>query len=491
MRTEKTDVNKMSVALLIEDIREAKELSLVFRQAGIIPHIYEDLKSFWFGSLKETPTLSIVDVKLSTQDELVLKNHPKILDGSLTLSFFYTAQSEALLFSTFEINHVGLLRQGISYDGQVKAMLRRLNELNLLKEKAQNWEVQSAQLDGKIERLISKTEELKEKEYYYRLVKSLVSRFEMQRSSDNFFTAFSNVITSVKEISAFSFLELSHNKQKLISPKLTHSKFKDVPSLWLGKTCQNGIEFFAQNMASQVCLDLIGGELMSLLIQGKNDHPDMILFVQVADEDFVNNFDWENLERYLSGLYSHFELRDNQIINQTSNQLSPWELFSRMDTEKFGQLPGDESTSARYSLVDIDFSDLVDLVRAKPGVRFYWNQFFGDFFRRFEQKKNYDCQITPMGIYNVGLLVEAEKADEVFAAMKSFIMRYPFWKFFEDVDIVLARNMKPEVRLLSFSTEEYLTYLEGKSMLVAPTAGIEKKVGKRKLIISQGPEVSM
>jgi len=69
---------QLSVALLLSDLNEVKEICGVFRKLGIIPHFYEDLKTFWSGTLENTPSLCIVDVKMMSEGELTLHEHPSV-----------------------------------------------------------------------------------------------------------------------------------------------------------------------------------------------------------------------------------------------------------------------------------------------------------------------------------------------------------------------------------------------------------------------------
>ncbi len=59
----KVSSKEFTVALLIEDIEEAKKLSDGLRDLGIFAHYYQDLDDMWVSINTHTPDLSIVDVK--------------------------------------------------------------------------------------------------------------------------------------------------------------------------------------------------------------------------------------------------------------------------------------------------------------------------------------------------------------------------------------------------------------------------------------------
>lgn len=456
----------LSIALLMEDINEAKELSDILRKTGVLPHIYQDLKTFWYESLEKIPSLCIVDVKMMTDGELLLKNHPYVKNDQLPLSFFYRKETEPLLYSTYEIFNFGTISKELSLKGQIKSLLRRFNNMKASEEESMNLSIENKKLSSQVGRIVASHERGRENEFYDQLLKSIVGRFEVQKKADDFYHACEVVLASVKEIKQFSILELSHNGQKLHSPKLFHSKFCHVPSLWLGQTSNKGIEFFAQNMASQVVLDMMGGDIMTLNVRDREENPRLIIFAKVEDQDFLTGFDWEFLERYLNGYLCYFNWKNDAFLEKDEMVWNPWQLFSKLDQVRFGKINTDPEVNEvnkwedEYTLLNIDFSNLIDLAREKKLVRFYWNQFFQEFLSRLVNQKKIDAKICPMGVQHMALMVRTEDAMKTMNDVKAFVLRYPYWRYFEDVDIVLSRNMKPEVKMIPLSKDAYMNYLE-------------------------------
>jgi hypothetical protein len=479
------------VALLMSDLSQAKELAQVFRETGVIPQVYEDLKDYWQGVLEDTPDFSVVDVKLMNQQgKLFLKNHPLIESGELNLSFFCSDKTRPLLYSTFDLFHYGVVYAEGPLSGQVKSLLKRFNSFQEIKNSYQGQQGKSKDFDQKLHRLVEMTEELKEKEFYQSLLKSIVSRFEGQRDADDFNQACSRVFETVKEVQGFTILELTPNAQKLTSAVVEHQKYFSLPSIWLGKSCPKGIEFFAQNMAGQVCLEMIGGELMSLQIRGKKEFPEIIIFIKCEDEEFLARFDWESLERYLSGLYSYFHVKNSNLDNGEKGVMQPWELFSFIDQIRFGKLPGSlvQGSEEDWALIDLNFSNLVDVIDQHPGLRFYWQSFYQDFFNRFASQKEVTFRAASLDIRHTALLVEKKDIDQAMKDLKTFSLRYPYWRFFEDVDVVLSKSMRPEIAMVPFSVEAYRLFLSGKSWWV--NSKKEEKASDTSVYI-EGPEENM
>lgn len=480
-RTE-TDKAQLTVALLMEDLQEARELSKVFKKMEIHPYIYSDLRSFWQGTLERIPSLSIVDVKLSTQGGLFLKDHPYLKSEQMPLAFYVTEQSKPLLYSVYETYHLGLIRKGESYLAQVKATIKRLNKIMSLEKSTLTESYKSQKYDQQISTLIEQTENLKEKSYYHRLLNSYCQRIDICES-DDFFQACAQSLQGFKEVEEFAFLELSSNKQKLISPELVQNKYRKIPALWLGQTCGEGIELFAQNMASQVGVDLMGGELMSLAIRGAKEHPEVMLFVKVKETDMLNLFEWDAFERYLSGLYSFYSLRNSQSVTGPGRWLSAWELMSVIDEQLFEQNEVDGP-----QLINVDFSSLVNRIQEK-NERFYWKNFFNDFLNRLNAHVNEDFKVCPFGVDVLSFLVPKKEADSFFIQLKNYSARYPYWKYFAQSDIALAHSLKPVVRMVPFSSRGYLKSIEE---IAAPEveAGLSN-APKKVQTWGPGPELDM
>lgn len=491
--TTDTTPNKV-VAILCSDIHRGKELSDIFRKIGVHPYICTSLSQFWGEVIKETPHLAIVDVKMMSEGEYILKEHPKVKAEELALVFTYDSTSGPLLYSTYDILNLGFINTDQSLTGQVKSTLKRFNTFQGWQSRARSaWE-QEEKLGGKLSHIIEKTEELKEKQFYQSLLKSLQGRFELEREAEDFQIATARVLSGVKEIKTFTFLELSPSGQKLVSPKFQYDKYVEIPSLWLGKACDKGIEFFAQNMASQICLELMGGELMSLLLRGQKDEPDMMLFLRVESEDFLAKFDWESLERYLSGFYCYFKLK-GQTINKDAYSLgSSWDLFDRLDDMRMGKIPESriEGGYDRFALVGINFKTLYERALKQQGMRFYWKKFYQDFLNGLENQKEIRAHVFHLDPKHTFLLIDKETLDQNLSQIKNYALRFQYWRYFEDSDIVLGASLKPEVRIVPMSPSAIESLRENDFVETIEAKMIEaKKTEKSKSFYHPGLDQNM
>lgn len=468
----------LSVALLFSDINEVKEISAVFRKLGIIPHFYEDLKTFWQGTIDRIPSLCIVDVKKMSEGDLVLRNHPHIDTEKLPLIFFYTKNTEPLLISTNDFFHLGLLKKTENYEAPLKAILKRLNHFMAVEKENQLLKAEKQKHTQEIEALKMEKRDIIQTDQYQSMVKSVCLALEEHRGEADFFRAVEKVFQSVEEIAEFAMLELSFNGQKLISPISHVQKFRAIPSLWLGQACTQGIELFAQNMATQVAVELMGGDLVALLIKGTQAKPDKIFFVKSKNELFYNHFDWNMLEAYLNGFYATFRNKLDSEPAPTKKFSSAFEAMNFLDQFLFGanaQAREDLKAAKKmdYRLIDLDLTSLIDVVMKKSSNRFFWSKFEKEFINKLEIQSRCDFRVFDFGVNHLGFLVLASDLDAFFDELKEFSSKFSYWKYFEDSEGVLATIIQPKVTMVPLSAFAYL-----KSTRTSQLAHMEQASGK-------------
>ncbi len=453
-----TDPENLTVALLLSDLEVTRNFSKIFRKVGVVPHYYEDLQSFWNGILDAMPSLVIVDVLKMSDGNFALPNHPYVKSGDLPVAFFYTKETAPLVNSTYNIFNLGLICGDQSIRGQLKAVLTRANRLTMMDKEVISGKIKYDKMNIQMNKLVNVLQENREKEYCSKRLADVCKMFEELRSSgEPFENLCANVFEKVDEIEKFSMMELSTNSIKLHSPKAVSDKFIHIPSVWLGQKSENGIEHFAQTMATQVASELFGSELICLLISGTNALPDVLLFVSVSEVIFLEDDHWDALEGYLSGVYAATKLAATMGNNQ-KNLRTPWDLMSKLDERFFS---GVKTGERSFTLIDIDFSFLLAQVSQLPKVRFYWNVFYREFFARMESLLKQEFVLVNMGVHNVGILVEEVSVDEFFPKLKEYCKKFSYWRFFEDGDLVLTKDLYPTVKTIPPSAVAYARYLEG------------------------------
>lgn len=460
---------QLSVALLLSDLNEVKEISAVFKKLGIIPHFYEDLKTFFSGTMERIPSLCIVDVKKMSEGDFILRNHPAVLSEKLPLIFFYTKNTEPLLVSTNDFFHLGFLLKSKDYESPLRTILKRLNHFMQLELENRTLKNDKHSLAETIEKLKYEKLAMQQTDQYQSMVKTVCLKLEASAGESDFFKALEKVFQGIDEISEFALMELSFNGQKLISPISHVQKFRAIPSLWLGQACPNGIELFAQNMATQVAVDVMGGDLVSLLIKGNRARPDKIVFIKACNELFYNNFDWNMLEAYINGFYARFK---NKIDSEPSVEKkfpSSFQAMSFLDQFLFGNNPleGDDKKSVSqldYRLVDVDLTHLMEVILKKPSNRFFWGQFEKEFINKLEIQTRTDFRVFEYGVNHLAFLVTARQLDSFFSELKDFAARFSYWKYFSESDGVLSEMITPKVSMVPLSAFAYLKACQNASL---------------------------
>jgi hypothetical protein len=461
---------QLSVALLLSDLNEVKEISAVFKRLGIIPHFYEDLKTFWNGTLERIPSICIVDVKKMSEGEFVLQNHPAVIAEKMPLIFFYSKNTEPLLVSTNNFFHLGFLKKCEDYESPLRAILKRVNHFLELEFENLHLKKDLQTLNQSIEQLKYEKETIELTDQYQSMVKSVCLQLEDLRGESEFFKAVEKTFQGIDEIAEFALLELSFNGQKLLSPISQVQKFRSIPSLWLGQACPQGIELFAQNMATQVAIDIMGGDLVSLLIKGNQSKPDKIMFIKSKNELFYNQFDWNMLEAYLSGFYASFK---NQLDSKPSVEKkfsSTFEAMSFLDKFLYGNQASETNeqklaTKKDFRLIDVDLNNLIDIILKRSNNRFFWEKFEKEFINKLEIQTRCEFKSFSQGVNNISFLVESRELDSFFSELKEFASRFSYWKYFEDHDAMLAQMISPKVTMVPLSAYAYLKASQNTKLL--------------------------
>ncbi len=448
----------IEIALLLDDMAEIKKFSTALRDLGIIAYFYENLQDFWNGVLERTPQLSIVDVKKMGEQNLLLKNHPLIRSEHLPVAFFYKDSSKLLLNSTHQLFHFGFINENDNYVGCLKGLLKRVHKYLGLELDLKVIESKNQRLKGKMNDLMEFVQVGRQKEYYEQVLKAIINKIESNSKTENFYDVCINALASIREVSKISYMQLSPNRQKLFSPDVNNSKYIKMPSVWLGESNKNGLGPYSQNLASQVALDIIGGELMTLLIKGKESDPEKIIFIRANDEEFLNNFDWNSFELYLHGLNNAYENIDNSVDNNQERLISPWRLHSLLDQDFYRDSTESGQFEDENVLIDIDFTNLVDSMFKRVGSRFYWDRFFKDFINKFIYQYKSDFLFCPFGIKHLAIVVHKDSAGELFKQLKAYAIRFPLWQYFEESDKVLIENLRPVVKMVPYSTDAYTIF---------------------------------
>jgi hypothetical protein len=442
---------KFQIALLIEDISEAKIISDGLREIGVYAHYYQDLDDLWVSLNTYTPDLCIVDVKKMSQKNLLFKQHPKVKNNSLKFSFYYKKSTQMLLNSTHGMAHYGLIRAELNINDQLKAIVkRRCDELDLV-EQNKTLKLRIERLKSRSNSLTKNIEQSQETLAGFESVVSLMNDFGQVSDIDSFKSRMAHILSQWKACDTFGFYQLNSTGQKLVSPQARGTKFNTLPDLWLSQNSDAGIKKYALEMAFDVAYGVLGDELTVVKVHGKNDEPEMVIFLQMNQS--ISQVSLQYLEEKLSSSYRKVLLQNTNEKNRENAQ-DIFSVLHTLDEQQFFKAQVDK----RFVLVD--FSELINLVKQRNGNRFYWKTFSREFVTEVSAILGSETVISNYGAEYFLIGIEKSKIEENFNKLKSYTQDFQYWRYFEDTSFIVGNDVSPVVRFISPSSVSLLRSLD-------------------------------
>ncbi len=443
---------ELVVAILMDDLAGAKDVSAALRTQDIFAHHYQTLEDFWGTTQLGLPDLLIVDVTKMSQGTVQFRNHPKVKDGSLRYAFYSKDTTKILLQSTIGLEPVGYLNHDVSLQSQIRAMVSTLSA-----EKAKDLEMKELRsrverIQSRSQRLISERTTAEEFISHYEFIRNLCAEIETEATTTDFSASLLNKLENWDSISGYGIYELNQSGQKLVAPEATKKKFHPFPSLWLGQANTHGVEQFAQDMALQVANDLFEIEPVAIRVFGASHLPDMLLYISFTEERMMN-FPWDVLESSLSSSLRKLKLQRD--MPQYQSQFIPmWEALDTMDRMQ------KDTIDADLRIMALSLVPLTDAAKRRSGNKFYWSAFFNDFFLQLSGRLQKSTKLSLMGPWHVVFFIPKENVESETRMLQGFMKQFGFWKFFEDNTQVLTEDMLPSLKLIPPSSSHYFRGFE-------------------------------
>lgn len=448
----KNQGSDLTVAILIDDLQAAKEMTSSLRNQGIFAHLYQTLDEYWVAANIETPDISIIDVTRMSSGPIQFKNHPKVISKQLNYAFYSKDSTKILLQSTFGLAPMAYLHQDMTLGIQMGQLIESVKtdkahklEVNELKERVNRLQARSG-------RLLTERHKAETFKASFQFVREFLSDLESKTSVGEFQQALSHKFSQWEMVKNFGFYELSQNGQKLIAPEMHKKNFVPFPSLWLGQTNNHGIEFFAQDMALQVASDLFENEPKVIKLHGSEINPESMIFIETKDmeEDY---FPWEVFELMLTQAYRQVRLQENRPV--VSTQAIPmWEAMELMD--RWQTQAGEENGKVIF----ISMTSLLQTIKRRQNNRFYWSAFYHEFFSSLTSKLDKSSRLSVLGPGQIVIFVEKEKLEVEHTRIQTTLRQFSYWRFFEDDAQVLGAEIYPQVKLLPPSAQYCLRVME-------------------------------
>ncbi len=438
---------------LVADFDEKLESAL--KSTGSEVFFLSDLNDFWSDCNKKAPKLLFIHVKKMSHGNRALKDHPLIQQNKIPVVFIYENSTAPLLFSTYGLFSLGYLNLDLDKIGQLKAILNRFNQLLRKDKEIQSLKKAELQMGQKVQKIFTAKEKGEKQKSSFDHLFEVIKDLPTYENLTNFDQALEKLLSKWEIIDTFGIYTLNATGQKLICPTLNSKKYRKLPSLWLGQKAIDGIEFFAQNMASQVAIEIVGVNIITLKILGGREYPDRLVFLKVLDQEAFLGLDWLVLEAFLSGLFSRYELKNHTRFTSTDLVIQPWDFLTKLDAQKW-----DVETAERLSVIDLNFHALFKLVVEMPKVKFFWGEFLNEFILKFQNICNIDFQTSSVQLGHISFLVDQDLGGDFFDEIKKFSTQFPYWKFFEDYDLVLPKDIEPNVKMVPSSPAAYYKFIK-------------------------------
>ncbi len=447
-----TQGTELVVAILMDDLSGAKDISTALRTQDIFAHHYQSLEDFWGASQLGLPDLLIVDVTKMSQGTVQFRNHPKVKDGSLRYAFYSKDTTKILLQSTLGLDPVGYITHDVSLNSQMKVLVSQLRTEKVNNAEMTELRQRVERIQSRSQRLISERTVAEEFISHYEYIRNLCSEIEAEATTTDFSSSLIKRLENWESIEGYGLYELNQSGQKLVAPEVTKKKFHPFPSLWLGQANTHGIEQFAQDMAIQVANDLFDIEPVTIRVFGASHLPEMLLYVSFSEERMMN-FPWDVLESSLSSSLRKLKLQHDMPQYQT--QFIPmWEALDTMD-----RLSRD-TIDADLRIMALSLVPLTDAAKRRTTNKFYWSAFFNDFFLQLSGRLQKSTRLSLMGPWHVIFFIPKENVESESRMLQSFVKQFGFWKFFEDNTQVLTEDMLPGLKLLPPSSSHYFRGFE-------------------------------
>ena len=419
---------ELSVAILMDDLACAKDIAAALRQHNILAHHYQSLDEYWVASSIQLPDLTIVDVTKMSQGSIQFRSHPRVQDKTLTYAFFSKDSTKILLQSTFGLNPIGYIHNDASLNAQVMSLVqRKITDIKNMQMKA-DLETRVQRLQVRSQRLISDRSAAEEFRAHFDFVRNFCAEIEDEATRQDFTHSLIAKLEKWEAIDGYGLYELNQNGQKLISPEISKRRYHPFPSLWLGQVNAQGIEFFAQEMATQVANDLFEIEPVTIRIHAGASNPDLLLFVSFKEERMMN-FPWDVFESSLSSSLRRLKLY--QQMPQYSSQFLPmWEALDNMDRLQNAGVDSD------VRIIALSLIPLTDVAKKRTTNKFFWSSFFNDFFLQLSGRLQKSTKLSLFGPWHVLFFIPRENVETETQMLQAFIKQFSYWKFFNRNTII-------------------------------------------------------
>lgn len=446
-----SDANQFKIILLSNEERQQKRFKDIFEKVGVDAIFTQDLDQFWHMANVEDVDLCLVDVRQMSSGNRTLKNHPRVVNNELPLAFFYATGSQALVYSTYDFNHYGLINSAMSLAGQLKSILLRVEKTQGVQNTIKSLEYDKLMAEKSKRKFVEENEKLKQGVFYHGMLETVSEQMKGLWKDVDFYQGVGHFFQSINFIKRFSFFLLNNSGNKLISPTFDQDKYEKLPSIWMDQNCPNGIHMVGQNKANQIAIDLWGAQFVQVHFFDAYDNPIAIGLLEV-EEEFVEKFNWIEFENRLNSQFSR------HLLNRKLNNLSIDSELNSFEFFEFIRKKNANLNRENRILKELSFKQIFVKAFSKDegasrtsSVDFSWISFYQEYFRPLVANFNFDYKVCYFSGDKVFFCIPEEEAETFEYELKAYNKRFPFWRYFEAADKMVLSDLSPELRSRPFS----------------------------------------
>lgn len=414
---------KIKISVLAKDLSVANEISHELRAFNIIASVFVNLDNFLLGFEDHNFDLNIIASDCICQGSLSLKNYSAYNSGKMKVALFYNDNQPGDLLKSYGINHYGLIRAGVGLRSQLQSIMNIILKEKRLEDNTQNFKSEL--------RLLSNKNMLLEKENIRMSQKlSSINEFsiviENLKSGADFLSSLNSELKSWAKCTEFSLLSFNEKTSKLFSLKIENQKYKELPSMSLNKDTIFRDDFLS--MIEMAFKEQFSSNIRALKL-GE------IILIGSFNEDLNSSTAWSFFESALDSL-----AKNSFNLPMSSNEHLFSKFLQKIDDDYFNL----KKHGSKF--LTIDMSNLIQLTSRKYNSRFYWESFienFKDIFKNDSLIKS----VVFSGVSHVYIECDSLKIKDTYDLVKTKIMDFKYWEFFEDSSITFSQKDYPSINL--------------------------------------------
>ena len=443
----------VQVTIVGSHIHRIKMLRDILRKWAPVCYVHTDIDDFRQHFREDLNSLYLVDVEMIPN-----RGNREVGDEitSVNVAFYYSKHSFHLMSSSRLMNSCG------HFDIESKDLSRKIfdiiRSLKTRREREREVSKLKVELHGvrsRYRQSLEASEQMKQTFDRQQLLEKLVSEIDHRCQRGDFLEALGQVFEGCEFIHKYALFELVPNGQKLVSPPLFGYKVQRFPMLWLGKDHGVlGIDRYAQALAHQTAVDHFGREVVSMGLKLRSQTLPKLLIYLVVDARAFCGLDWNSFQLFLNGFYHRSELRSEMPYrpNRRSPLISQWEFYDLL-------IDGESDREKRFCIFVLELHRLATAVTKKKVGGFQWRNFYEKFTGTLEETSRSDYSASPLGRWGMAFFVSDEYRESFRSFLSEFSEKFPYWKFFDDPDEILALDLHPQIKILSADRKEFFDYM--------------------------------